>query len=168
MRGKGHAWNARSFTPYPSPLTPFLSSRRYQPDRGPHGGGIVFRRVMRQDGQRGSRQVPGEMARGLHRISSHAGFQNLPMLVRGNRQGARHFLDVKAAIPVGVVVQLTDGAHHPIAGVRHQGEVELAVGRLPPAEQQAVVRAIVRRETGVMAASALVVALLGLRAAGWL
>ena len=43
-----------------------------------------------------------------------------------------------------------------------------AVGRLPAAEQQAVVRAIVRRETGVMAASALVVALLGLRAGGWL
>jgi hypothetical protein len=43
-----------------------------------------------------------------------------------------------------------------------------AVGRLPAAEQQAVVRAIVRRETGVMAASALVVTLLGLRAAGWI
>jgi hypothetical protein len=47
-------------------------------------------------------------------------------------------------------------------------EDSAAVGRLPPAEQQAVVRDIVRRETGVMAASALVVALLGLRAAGWL
>jgi hypothetical protein len=43
-----------------------------------------------------------------------------------------------------------------------------AVGRLPPAEQAAIVRAIVRRETGVMAASALVVTLLGLRAGGWL
>jgi hypothetical protein len=47
-------------------------------------------------------------------------------------------------------------------------EDSAAVGRLPPAEQQAVVHAIVRRETGVMAASALVVALLALRAAGWL
>jgi hypothetical protein len=43
-----------------------------------------------------------------------------------------------------------------------------AVGRLPLAEQQDVVRAIVRREMGVMAASALVVALLGLRAGEWL
>jgi hypothetical protein len=43
-----------------------------------------------------------------------------------------------------------------------------AVGRLPAAEQQAIVRAIVRREMGVMAASALVVTLLGLRAGGWL
>jgi len=43
-----------------------------------------------------------------------------------------------------------------------------AVGNLPATEQQAIVRAIVRRETGVMAASALVVTLLGLRAAGWL
>jgi hypothetical protein len=47
-------------------------------------------------------------------------------------------------------------------------EDSAAVGRLPAAEQQAVVRAIVRREMGVMAASALVVTLLGLRAGGWL
>jgi hypothetical protein len=43
-----------------------------------------------------------------------------------------------------------------------------AVGRLEAAEQAAIVRAIVRREMGVMAASALVVTLLGLRAGGWL
>ena len=43
-----------------------------------------------------------------------------------------------------------------------------AVAALPPAEQQALVRAIMRRESGVMAASALVVALLGVRASGWL
>ena len=42
------------------------------------------------------------------------------------------------------------------------------VGRLPEAEQRQVVLAIVRRETGVMAASALVVAVLALRGAGWL
>ena len=40
------------------------------------------------------------------------------------------------------------------------------VEALPPAEQQALVRAILRREMGVMAASAVVVALLGVRAAG--
>jgi hypothetical protein len=47
-------------------------------------------------------------------------------------------------------------------------EDSAAVGRLEVAEQQAVVRAIVRREMGVMAASAAVVTLLGLRAGGWL
>lgn len=41
-----------------------------------------------------------------------------------------------------------------------------AVGELPEAEQHALVAAIVRREMGVMALSALVVAFLALRAAG--
>ncbi len=43
-----------------------------------------------------------------------------------------------------------------------------AVRALPEHEQHAIVRAIVNRETGVMAASALVVAFLGVRAGGWL
>jgi hypothetical protein len=43
-----------------------------------------------------------------------------------------------------------------------------AVGELPEAEQRDIVHAIVRREMGVMAASALVVTLLALRAGGWL
>jgi len=43
-----------------------------------------------------------------------------------------------------------------------------AMRGLPEAEQHAIVRAILRREQGVMAASALVVAVLGLRAGGWL
>jgi hypothetical protein len=43
-----------------------------------------------------------------------------------------------------------------------------AMRGLPEAEQHAIVHAIVRRETGVMAASALVVFVLGLRAGGWL
>jgi hypothetical protein len=42
------------------------------------------------------------------------------------------------------------------------------VEALPPPEQRELVRAIVRREIGVMAASALVVAVLGVRAGGWL
>ena len=41
-----------------------------------------------------------------------------------------------------------------------------AVAALPEADQRALVRAILRRELGVMAASALVVALLGVRASG--
>jgi len=43
-----------------------------------------------------------------------------------------------------------------------------AVAALPEAERRRLVGAIVRREMGVMAASALVVALLGVRASGWL
>jgi len=43
-----------------------------------------------------------------------------------------------------------------------------AVAALSEADQRQLVRAIVRREIGVMAASALVVALLGLRAGEWL
>ena len=43
-----------------------------------------------------------------------------------------------------------------------------AMRALPELEQHAIVHAIVRREMGVMAASALVVAVLGLRAGGWL
>ena len=43
-----------------------------------------------------------------------------------------------------------------------------AMRGLPEAEQHAIVHAIVRREMGVMAASALVVTVLGLRAGGWL
>ena len=43
-----------------------------------------------------------------------------------------------------------------------------AVAALPEAEQHGLVRAILRREMGVMAASALVVCLLGVRAGEWL
>jgi hypothetical protein len=43
-----------------------------------------------------------------------------------------------------------------------------AMRGLTDAEQHAIVRAILRREQGVMAASALVVVVLGLRAGGWL
>ncbi len=42
-----------------------------------------------------------------------------------------------------------------------------AVAALAEAQQRELVRAILRREVGVMAASALVVALLGVRASGW-
>lgn len=49
-------------------------------------------------------------------------------------------------------------------GLEGRADVEA----LAPAEQHALVRAIMRREMGVMAASALVVTLLGVRAAGLL
>jgi hypothetical protein len=49
----------------------------------------------------------------------------------------------------------------------HRGlEGGTAVAALPEAEQRELVQAIVRRETGVMAASALIVAVLGVRASG--
>ena len=47
-------------------------------------------------------------------------------------------------------------------------ESAAAMRELPDAEQRSIVVGIVRREMGVMAASALVVCVLGLRAAGWL
>ena len=43
-----------------------------------------------------------------------------------------------------------------------------AMRALPESEQHAIVLQIMRRELGVMAASALVVAVLGMRAGGWL
>jgi hypothetical protein len=43
-----------------------------------------------------------------------------------------------------------------------------AIAALPEAEQRALVQAILRREMGVMAASALIVAVLGVRASGWI
>jgi hypothetical protein len=43
-----------------------------------------------------------------------------------------------------------------------------AIAALPEYERRELVRAILRRETGVMAASAMVVAVLGVRASGWL
>jgi hypothetical protein len=47
-------------------------------------------------------------------------------------------------------------------------ENSAAMDGLPEREQQEIVLAILRREMGVMAVSALVVAALGVRAAGWL
>jgi hypothetical protein len=49
-------------------------------------------------------------------------------------------------------------------GLEGRADVE----RLPESEQRELVRVIIRREVGVMAASALVVALLGVRASGLL
>jgi len=46
-------------------------------------------------------------------------------------------------------------------------EGRAAIEALPEAERRELVRAILRREIGVMAASALIVALLGVRASGW-
>jgi hypothetical protein len=50
---------------------------------------------------------------------------------------------------------------------RRSLEGRAAIEALPEARRRELVRAIVRREVGVMAASALVVGLLGVRASGW-
>ncbi len=50
---------------------------------------------------------------------------------------------------------------------RRKLEGRAALEALPEAQRRELVRAILRREIGVMAASALVVALLGVRASGW-
>jgi hypothetical protein len=51
---------------------------------------------------------------------------------------------------------------------RRHLEGRASVEALPEAQRRELVRAILRREIGVMAASALVVALLGVRASGWI
>jgi hypothetical protein len=50
---------------------------------------------------------------------------------------------------------------------RRDLEGRSAIEALPEAQRRELVRAILRREIGVMAASAVVVALLGVRASGW-
>jgi hypothetical protein len=51
---------------------------------------------------------------------------------------------------------------------RHEMEGSADVAKLPKDEQHELVGEILRRETGTMAASALVIVLLALRAQGWL
>jgi hypothetical protein len=66
-----------------------------------------------------------------------------------------------------VAEQLRLTAAHTVLD-QHDLEDAQAVGRLPEPEQHALVAEIVRRETGTMAASAAVIALLAMRAQGWL
>jgi hypothetical protein len=73
-------------------------------------------------------------------------------------------------VPVGVsflAEQLRLAAAQTVLD-QHELEGRADVERLDPADQRTLVRLIVRREMGVMAASAAVVALLGVRAAGLL
>lgn len=73
-----------------------------------------------------------------------------------------------AALPVGVYVvaeQLRIASAETVLDTRGL-ENAAALGDRPDEEQRSVVRQILRRELGVMAAAALVVAFLALRAAG--
>ena len=77
---------------------------------------------------------------------------------------------VYGLVPLGVsflAEQLRLASVHAVLAAEDLDGMD-AVRRLSEARQQALVRAIVRRETGVMAASALVVAVLGARAGGLL
>jgi hypothetical protein len=88
------------------------------------------------------------------------------LLIAGEELPELHL--VYGLLPLGVsffAEQLRLTAAETVLG-HHGLEGRADVERLPEAEQHALVRAIVRREIGVMAASALVVALLGVRAAG--
>jgi hypothetical protein len=72
--------------------------------------------------------------------------------------------------PIGVsflAEQLRLAAADTVLAVRDLEDAQAMRG-LPEAEQHAIVHQIVRRELGVMAASAFVVAVLGMRAGAWL
>ena len=88
-------------------------------------------------------------------------------LVAAGKDSTDHLFYLYALLPlaVGLVAeQLRIASAQTILDQRGLADAE-AVGGLPEAEQQALVAAIVRREIGVMALSALVVVFLALRAA---
>jgi hypothetical protein len=90
------------------------------------------------------------------------------LLVMGKDLPQLHL--IYGLVPLGVAFlaeQLRLAAADTVLGQRGlEGRAD--VEKLTDAEQRELVRVIVRREMGVMAASALVVALLGVRAAGML
>jgi hypothetical protein len=90
------------------------------------------------------------------------------LLVTGHDLPELHL--IYGLVPLGVsfiAEQLRLAAADTVLGQRGlEGRAD--VEKLPEADQRELVRAILRRELGVMAASALVVALLGVRAAGLL
>jgi hypothetical protein len=89
-------------------------------------------------------------------------------LVAAGKDASDHLFYLYALLPLAVgfvAEQLRIASAQTILDQRGLPNAE-AVGGLPQAEQQALVGAIVRREIGVMALSALVVVFLALRAAG--
>jgi hypothetical protein len=88
-------------------------------------------------------------------------------LAAAGKYSSEHLFYLYALVPLAVAFlaeQLRIASAQTILDQRGL-ENAAAVGELPEAEQHAVVGQIVRREIGVMALSALVVALLALRAA---
>jgi hypothetical protein len=90
------------------------------------------------------------------------------VLALGGRYSSERLFYLYALLPLAIAFvaeQLRIASAQTILE-RFQLENAQAVGELPVAEQHAVVAAIVRREMGVMALSAVVVVFLALRAAG--
>ena len=90
------------------------------------------------------------------------------VLAAAGHTSSVHLFYLYALLPLAVAFvaeQLRIASAQTILDQRGLGSAQ-EVGQLPEAEQQAVVAAIVRREQGIMALSALVVVFLLLRAAG--
>jgi hypothetical protein len=88
------------------------------------------------------------------------------LLILGHHQRSLHTLyGVLPAVVMALAEQLKVLSAQSVLDSRDLASAE-AVGRLPELEQRDVVLAIVRRETGVMTAAALVALVLALRAAG--
>ncbi|MDE3069360.1 MAG: hypothetical protein KGJ43_01380 [Acidobacteriota bacterium] len=89
------------------------------------------------------------------------------VLAAGGRYASEHLFYLYALLPIAVAFiaeQLRITAAQTVLD-RLGLEGAAAVGELPETEQRAVVHAILRREMAIMALSALVVAILALRAA---
>ncbi|HVR05116.1 MAG TPA: hypothetical protein VMS02_03675 [Solirubrobacteraceae bacterium] len=90
------------------------------------------------------------------------------LLAVAGRSSSENLFYLYALLPLAIAFvaeQLRIAAAQTILDQRDLQSAQ-AVGQLPQAEQLAVVAAIVRRELGIMALSALVVVFLALRAAG--
>ena len=86
--------------------------------------------------------------------------------VLGDRDESGDLFELYALLPVAVAFfaeQLRLVSAQTVLDARGLADAQ-AVGGLPEAEQRSIVTAILRRELGIMAASALVVAFLALRA----
>ena len=108
------------------------------------------------------------LLRGGQAVTVLAAADGLILVIAGEDLPELHL--VYGLTPIGVsflAEQLRLAAADTVLAARDL-EGAQAMRGLPDSEQHAIVHQIVRRELGVMAASAFVVAVLGLRAGGWL
>src|SRR5579884_1243205 len=87
------------------------------------------------------------------------------LVVMGRKPGHLHVLYGLLPLLVSLVAEALRAASAQTVLDQRGYESAQAVGKRPPAEQQAVVRAILRREFGLIAIAALVIVVLLLRAA---
>jgi hypothetical protein len=89
-------------------------------------------------------------------------------LTAAGKHSHDHLFYLYALLPIAIAVVAEQLRIASAQAILDQRELEdsAAVGRLPESEQHELMGAIVRRELGVMALSALVVVFLALRAAG--